>query len=386
MRRQTSLLFFGLFAAGAGAQVAACSSDDSAQPGVDAGSDSGEVDSSAPQCVVGCNCALPVMSVRAANGGQAPPDWSCYTGTNFFFRPLDTDGGDDAAVDASDAGQDANVAIDAGTDSAVPPDASPPEDAGPNPYRLHIDDFSSGQPPVGSTVNIYWGQSTTPATPDFVGAVDDAGMVFFPPPPANTAYLSYRLLASSDEEPIYWQGQPIIPPGKSTLYLGSGQTEGNSVSTTTDETLLTSVFGSETPQRSLASLVSASIDCQGNDVEGAQMSLIDEATGAAVPVGTTSGEPRAFYFINGIPNSRCTYTNNVARGVWTMANAPVNEPGSTHSYVLRMTGRMNETSPATGETIAETPVELYSGGITLALPRKLTGPAPNATSAVPDGG
>jgi len=386
MRRQTSLLCLGIFAATAGAQVAACSSDDSsAQPGGDAGSDVGQPseDTGTSVPVPGCSGPLPVMTVPNPAGGQMAPDWSCYAaGANSYARIyVGDDGGGDADSDAGDAGVDANVPIDAGTDAAPAPDASTPPDAGTNNYRLHIIDFSSGVPPVGSSVEIFWGKSTQVASA-FTGTVDDAGIVFFPTPPAGTAYLSFDLLPSTVQEPVYWQGQPIIPPGFNAPNLGDGQTEANSVSATTRETLLTSVFGSESPAPGLSVLVTAAIDCNGASVQGAQFTLIDGATGQSVALGTDTGDPRAFYFINDIPNSRCTYTNNIAKGVWSIANAPVNEPGTTHPYTLRMSGRMDADAGADGDTIAETPVELYPDGITLALARSLNGPPPN----VPDGG
>ncbi len=393
MRRQTSLLGLGIFAACAGAQVAACSSDDSAAPGVDAGSDSAlpNQDSGPGTGPAGCSGPLPVMTVRNPDGGaQMLADWSCYApGANSYFRPLDVDAGDDAATDAgsdaaSDAGQDSSTPVDAGTDSAVPTDASPPDANVPTPYSIHIIDFSSGQPPVGATVDLFWGESTQ-ATTAFEGIVDDAGILAFPQPPAGTAYLSFHLLGSSTQEPMYWQGQPIVPPGVNAPFLGNGQTEGNSVSVQTRDTLLTSVFGSQAPREDLAVLVSAAIDCSGTDVQGAQFTLIDQATGLAVATGSNAGDPRAFYFINDIPNSRCTYTNNIAKGVWSMGNAPVNEPGSTHPYILRMSGRMTESDPPEGVPIHDKAVELYSGGISLALTRKLRGPPPNVPAS-PDGG
>ena len=52
--------------------------------------------------------------------------------------------------------------------------------------------------------------------------------------------------------------------------------------------------------------------------------------------------------MNNQPDTRCTYTNNLAkRAIWVMANAPVNETatGTGHQYTLRMTGRMADTDP-----------------------------------------
>jgi hypothetical protein len=118
-----------------------------------------------------------------------------------------------------------------------------------------------------------------------------------------------------------------------------------------------------------------------NDLQGAQFALIDDATGQPVATGTSSGDPRSVYFTNDIPNARCTYTNNVARGVWAFANAPVNEPGNTHSYTLVMSGRMYESQTAPVK-VGSAPAQLYAGSGSLMRPYDLSGPPPN----VPDGG
>jgi len=389
MRRQTCFLFFGIFAASAVAQVVACSSNNggTTQPGEDAGADVAvPTTDSGGVFTPGCNGPLPVMTVRNPyDGGQMAPDWSCYAdgAVGSFIRPFIGDDGGDAALDAADAAasDDAGPSSDAGGDSAVTDSGTTP-DASAGSYRLHITDFSSGQAPVGATVDIYWGTATL-GNVAFTGTVDDAGIVDYPTPPAQTTSLSYFLHPSSTELPFYFLSAPIIPPGLNTALLGDGQIEGYSTSAATYANLVSAVFGEgETPSTALAVVTGAAIDCQGNDVQGAQFALIDDATGNAVATGTGSSDPRATYIVNNLPNESCTYTNNIARGIWALANAPVNQPGSTHSYSLQMSGRFtdSQTEPV---VVDKFPIELYPGSITNGRAYLLS---PVSTDAVVDGG
>jgi hypothetical protein len=399
MRRQTSFFFFGIFAACAAAQIAACSSSsNSGQAGNDAGSDASQAnneDTGAPsKFTAGCNGPLPVMTVRNPAGGQMAPDWSCYApdggpAVGAYFHVEDEGDGGDAGTDAAtDAGTDASDAggttiVDAGSDSATPPnDAGQGTDASvASSYRIHITDFGSGQPPVGSLVDIFWGASSD-VDAAFTGTVDDAGLVEYPVPPAETQTLSYHVRASATEAPFYYYSTTIIPPGVDTPFLGNGQIEGNSVSTSTLGVLISAVFGSASRDATLGILTTAAIDCAGNDVQGAYFTLIDSATGQAVATGTGGSDPRVTYFVNGLPNSSCTYTNNIARGVWSMANAPVNEPGTTHVYTLQMWGRMVDSDGSNGRLMSAAPIESYSGGISNVRPYLLG----RTALATPDGG
>ena len=212
MHRRASVLFLGLFAVSAALQgAAACSNTDATPPGADSGpppsTDSAVPDTGNP-LGQGCSGSPPVMTVTGPSGDQIPGDWSCYgPDASFLFVPspssppspfddggVDADDGSDSsdaeipdtALPPPDTGTDAPI-VDANPpppDSSVPPDAAPPPDAGPYTYALSLTDFLTSVPPVGATVDITWGGSSLGAKA-YTGTVDDAGLLFFPTPPAG---------------------------------------------------------------------------------------------------------------------------------------------------------------------------------------------------------
>jgi hypothetical protein len=349
------------------------------------------------------------MYIYSPNGGgtSLTPDWTCYpaTSTNSFDRPFVEDAGDDASSDASDA-----AAADAGTDAATTPDAGPGtgEDAGTDSgtvlstdYLLHLVDFSTLQAPVGATVDLFWGEGAPnnsnptaaiagqPVAETFMVAADAGGIIRYHPPPGLLT-LSYYIHPSNDagaydQDPLYWYNLDVVPPGYDAGTAGNGQLESNSISVSTDVALITSVLGSQPIQSNLAALVTAARDCAGNDVTGAQLKLIDGVTGQDVIAGASGpAAPVAFYFLNNIPDTTCSYTNNSGgKAIWAIINAPVNEgagidAGAAHPYVLQMYGRMTSSDPATGTLISSVPVELYPGGNSVARVYKQYLPAPNS--------
>jgi hypothetical protein len=339
-------------------------------------------------------------------GTSIAPDWSCYgtdAGVGSYARPLvDDAGGDDAAADASDA-----ASPDAGTDAeatdAATPDAgsdageSTGSDAGT--YYLHLADFSTLQAPVGATVDLFWGQpfnsgaavSGQSAAETYVG-VPSSGLIPYHPP-SGLLTLSYYVHPSNDagtydQEPVYWYNLEVVPPGVNAGTAGNGQLESNSVSASTAQALVTSVLGSQPPQANLATLVTAARDCQNRDVTGAQLKLIDGLTGQDVTAGVSGpAAPVGFYFLNNIPDTTCTYTNNSGgKAVWAILNAPVNagpgvtpnaDGGAPHPYILQMFGRTKDSDPAAGILISSTTVELYPGGDSVARVYKQGLPAAN---------
>jgi hypothetical protein len=390
MVRRSSLLVLGLLATGLAVQVAACSSSDSGTPPTDAGQptpdanqpteDSGQFNPTT------CSGPLPVLTVKDSNGNEVAPDWTCYfpdAGQGSFFHPITfvgdaSDDGGDAASD--DAGTDSSAPVDSGTDSSTPPvdsgtdSGAPATDGGDagsvasGPYSLHIVDFSTLAPAGGATLDLFYGDSTN-GTPDIAGAtLDSSGVLQFTPPTnPKPLVMSYFLHASSTQAPVYWHDVIVVPPGVNAGQSGNGRAEANSVSLSTQTSLITSVFGSQQPNANAAVLVTAARDCMANDLQGAQLKLVD-ANGNDVATGTGATDPRGFYFVNNIPNETCTYTNNNERSIWALANAPVDPTGK--QYSLQMWGRMNDSDPPNGRLIDTVPCELYSAGISIVRPYK----------------
>ncbi|MGO9712985.1 MAG: hypothetical protein ACLQBL_29270 [Polyangiaceae bacterium] len=382
MHRSSSVLLLGLFAASAALQAAAaCSNNPTAPNGQDSGppvvgEDSG-ADVQVPPSQESCFGPLPVMTVTGPDGGQVAPDWSCYdAGAAFLFRhaefhpdPMDTDAGDDAG-DAGDAAVDAADSaspVDASppVDSSVPPDGSTTTDAGANTYVLHLTDFVSNAPAAGATVSLFWGPSSL-APIAFTGLVDDAGLMFFPPPPAGEQIFTYHVYPDAGQASFYWLAAVLVAP--------PGQTNYNSITTASDTELLTSVLGSESANAQLATLVTGADDCEDHDVRGAQFQIVYASSGQPVPTGTTPGQARTFYLQNNLPNAQCTFTTNQGgRSVWSMINGPVDTTGQ---YKIQLIGRMTE-SQTTPAVLAEYPVESYPGTTTVLRSGRFNTSPPN---------
>jgi hypothetical protein len=399
MRWRASALFLGLFAVSAALQGAAACSNSStpATTPEDSGAPVGEDSSAQPDSGLKVNplCPtssgpVPVMTVTGPDGGQIPPDWSCYdAGAAYLLHPFpeDVDASDDAG-DAGDAAIDSAAPVDAApppdatpppVDSSVPPpDSSTPEDAGAN-YMLHLTDFVSGVPPVGATVDIIWGLSSfapgisppVAATPSFTGQVNADGILFFPAPPAGQQLLTYHVsnaAADAGQAPLYWLGIPIVAPPGATTY--------SSLAKSSESELLTSVLGSEMARSDLALIVSGATDCQERDVTGAQFQIVNTATGAPVASDGSPGSPVSFYTQANLPNVACTYTSNQGgRAVWAMVNGPVTA-GSSIQFSIQFMGRMSASQSAPA-LIDSYPVESYPGASTVQRSGRLNAYPPN---------
>jgi hypothetical protein len=379
MHRRASVLFFGLFAVSAALQgAAACNSSSATTPGEDAGapdSSNSQVEDTGA-VTQGCKGQPPVMTVTGPKGTQVAPDWSCYdAGAAFLFRPFDDDGGDAAEDSEAPDAADSAVGADAGSDSSAPVDAAapPPVDsstedvsapeADASQYALQLTDFVTSAPPVGATVSILWGSSSL-VDASATGTVNQAGLVFFPPPPAGQHVFSYYVTGDG-QAPFYWLSSVIVPP--------PGQTAGNSLSVTSRNELLIGILASQQPDPTKAIIVTGAEDRQYRDVNGGQFQVIDTTTGLPVSTGTNLGDARSFYLDGALPNASCTFTSNSGRSVWSMINAPVDVSGR---YDLRFTGRMLESQTAP-VLVSHTPVESYAGTVTVHRAFRLNASPPN---------
>ena len=89
---------------------------------------------------------------------------------------------------------------------------------------MHLTDFVSNTPPVGATVDIYWGGSST-VTPAFRGQIDVNGNLLFPNPPGPL--LSYHVsnaIEDAGQASEYWTGAIIVPPPGATSFATTALT------------------------------------------------------------------------------------------------------------------------------------------------------------------
>jgi hypothetical protein len=377
MSKRASVVVFGLVAAGSIAQgLIACNGDDSSSTGSsnDAGSDVTAADgatSGPPQC----SGTLPeMMAFDPTTNAEVTPDWSCYANPEAGFLDLDagTDA-DDAAADTSDAAQpdsaDAGES-DSATASDAPNEASPSDeagvDAGPDAAgaatTLQINDFVSHAAVEGASVDYFFSPRTVSGTPDLSGTTDKNGQISFPLPAANPLF-AYRVKATSTLVGlIEYDNIAVKPPAFAQGYSATN----NGVSL-----LLAGVLGSS-PQAANSSIIVVGVrDCQEREIRGALVELVDGNTGNAVPTGKGVGDMRTDYFLGGLPNTKCTFTND-DQALWGAVNAPVNMPGNTHPYRVRVSGRkQGGTDPV---MINEIPIELWPNQIIIPRAYKATPP------------
>ena len=222
---------------------------------------------------------------------------------------------------------------------------------------------------AGATVDQFL-EASALGQPTHSGLSDAAGQVMFTVP-SHTQRISLWVHGTSNtgsavtdivdalvlDVPVVWPPNPIIAPALVALAV---------------DTTIVNVLGSlEQGDRTKATLSATVRDCNGIDVSGAQLELIDAATGAPVKSGTGAGEPFGVYGRFALPDKTCTFTS-WQRSEWLMLNAPVNVGNGavTSEYKIRATGRMRE-SEAAPALLDERPVELHAGAWVSASPYKV---------------
>ncbi len=170
--------------------------------------------------------------------------------------------------------------------------------------------------------------------------------------------------AGAGQASFYWLSIVVPQPPARANY--------NSLLSTSESALVTSVLGSQAPDPSRALIVSGAVDCQFRDVAGAQFRVVTAATGVPVATGTTAGAPRSFYLQNNLPGS-AAYTSNLGRAVWAMVNAPVDV---AQTYMIQFFGRMSE-SQLVPVMLDQYPVETYAGAVSVLRGAKLNAVPPN---------
>ncbi len=380
MTRRSSVAIFGLLAAGAGAAaMGACSSDDSsATPVTDAGADRITTPSDTSVAADPCTGDPPIMTAfDPATATQVDPDWSCYA-TEDAGAFLALDASDDApapADDAGDAGDAGDAEVDAAREVDASPDAgrdagTPPSDGGPDAgHVLKVSDFLTHAETPGAAVDLFYGSSAGGA-PDLRGTTDSAGALAYVPP-AAARLLTYRVNARVDPSDdgkslrtLLWYDNVIVPPPAALA--------GSSITKKETALLVSGILGSQAPDATTGTLVTGMQDCQGRQVTGATLEIVDDATHAVVPTGKGS-TMKAAYFLSLFPNLKCTYTTALTpddQSVWGVVGTPVNMPGHTHGYTLRARGRRK--TDATAVVLGERPLELWADQITVARPYRLS--------------
>ena len=373
MARRATVVALGLVAAGfAAAGVFACSVDDvSGTAPDDAGTDTRVTPVDTGVAAAPCTGPLPVMTAfDPVTSAQVDPDWSCYASNDAgTFLVLD-DAGDDAAdADATvDAEVDAPAPTDAGSDAARDAET----DASTAAHVFKLEDFLSHTDTAGASVDFFYGPSASGA-PDFSGTTDATGLVTYVPP-AGARLLTYRVNPridpTSDQKslrPLFWYDNAIVKPPAMVV--------GYSITKSETTLILSGILGSQQPDPGTATLVSGVRDCQAREVSGALVELVDDATGALVPTGKTTGVMHSSYFYKTFPNDKCSFTtaNNVdEQAIWGAVNAPVNMPGHTHGYTVRIRGRRK--TDATPVVVGEKSVELWPDTVTIARAFRLSPP------------
>ena len=374
MARRATVVALGLLAAGvAAAGVGACSADDvaGAVPG-DAGADTRgtRVDTGVP--ATPCAGPVPVMTaLDPVTSAQVDPDWSCYASNDAgTFLVLADDAGDDAAdADAPvDAGVDALTPTDAGADAARDAEA----DASTSAHVFKLVDFLTHTDTAGASVDFFYGP-TAAGAPDFSGTTDATGLLTYVPR-SGARLLTYRVNPRTDPtsdqnslRPLFWYDNAIVKPPAMVV--------GYSITKKETTLILSGILGSQQPDPGTATLVSGVRDCQAREVTGALVELIDDATGELVPSGKTAGVMHSSYFYKTFPNDKCSFTTASTvdeQAIWGAVNGPVNMPGHTHGYTVRIRGRRK--TDATPVVLGEKSVELWPDTVTIARAFRLSPP------------
>jgi hypothetical protein len=286
-----------------------------------------------PQSV--CSGELPVMQgFDAQMNMSTEPDWGCYTGST--------------SVDDADGGTAPSSGT--ATPAIIRVTYAPGNNVG----------FA------GATVDQFFGPSTL-GKPASTGVSDSTGQIMFQAA-SGTQRISMRLHAMTDpnsalsnfvdsyvlELPIAW------PPSFNgvSAFISQG----------VDATLVNVLGSPDLGDKTKAFLGATVRDCQGHDVGGAQVELIDVSTDMPVDMGMGAGEPRGVYGRFALPDKTCTFTTP-QRAEWLMLNAPVNVSNDavSHQYKVRSKGRRRD-SDAEPVILAEQMVELHSGGYTFTSP------------------
>lgn len=351
-----------VIAASAAAIAFSCSSSDSSEPAgaggsagaAGAGGSAGTAGSDAgcgtpPTAVVEhCSGPLPVMAVYKDDGSgtkkPVKPDWSCM-------------------------GASADAGAEAGADAGDPDAGDPDAGAAGGEALFELRGFSSDDPMGGVQVEVFsnnailggGGASFTATTAGPLGDTDagtTVGQFRFPVPGERTP-MAYRALAKQDvtKTLVEFDVESPLPGDKFT---------GNGISPSVFDTLAISAVKIPlwTPPADLGIVAVAVRDCADDDVEGALVDLVDDATQQPLSACNGARDLRYVYFdTSSLPNANCTYTNHEEPLV-VMINAPANGDGPAvgHGYTIRFRGRIDDTDTEP-RVFATRPAEVYSGAI-----------------------
>jgi hypothetical protein len=283
-----------------------------------------------------CSDTLPVMKRRDKNDNLVDPDWSCIGigaagagGTGMGGTGGTTDGG----------------TTDGGTTDGGTTDAAGPKNI------FQLVDFSNDQPIGDVEVELYEGESIFGKTP-FIQATTkgvtttgdpglNVGEFYFDHP--SSPFISYRVKEKPDVCKAFVGFGYDVPPAP-------GKVKGNTLTPNLYLELASfavPIAGWE-PPTDLAIVTGPIRDCAGNDVGGARIKFIDEATETEVQPGTCDRDVRYIYFDGSYPNPKCTYTD-WKQSLWLIVNARANEPGTPgegKKYRVEYWGRLRDSDTA----------------------------------------
>ena len=305
----------------------ACQSDPAQPAAADAGTDAAAAQALPPG--TRCSGPLPVMSVLDLESfSEVAPDWSCYA------RP--------GSPEPSAAARAVSVSVAMSAAGLI----------------ASVDKL---------TLDVFHGPSTlgAPASTLVLHGDQRAASIEVP---AGVSSLSTHVHALGTASP---QLDVAELREYDVRIPASGVVEASAYLTSMVALAAREVLGGGTPDPALARISADVRDCQGRDVGGAQLELIDGATGEPVPTGGEAG-PRSAYSHFAIPDASCTFTT-VGRAEWLMVDAPVNVGAGvrTRSLRLRLRGRMRaeDEQPV---IFGEREVELFAGGTTIVRPYRQT--------------
>jgi hypothetical protein len=289
--------------------------------------------------------AAPDAGTQAADMSAAPPDTASCFGELPVMKVLDTKRG---------------IAVDPDWSCVDQAASSPQSDPQPLQFQLIALTPMYTQ---GVTVDFFLGASTLHApyaTRMFDGASDHVSLDV----PSGQPSLSIKVHALDRDDAML--SIPEVREYGLPIRSFSGPLQGF-ILLEAQRTLIVNLAerGMKDDDPEKAFLISYARDCSGHDLRGAQFELLDE-TGAAVASRSDAGLPHQTYMQFALPNPDCTFTG-YQQAAWVMINAPVNAntTGITHTYRLRVNGRMHD-SDVDPVVFGDAEVEMVAGAITYA--------------------
>jgi hypothetical protein len=234
--------------------------------------------------------------------------------------------------------------------------------SGQNVFR--VEDFQNGDGVADLEVALYAGNSIIGQTPFHTGFTKGplhpgpaqlaVGELLYSHP--GTPTLSYHVLGSPGVAmDFYGFGLDALPAPATVVGLTMSPTLFEQLAN-----FAVPLVGWTLPD-DLAMVTGPVRDCDGNDVGGARVKLIDVATNQDVVPGTCERDLRYIYFDSSYPNPKCQYSEaSNARFLLVNAEANASGPKAGQAFRIELWGRL-QASDASPVKFAERSVDLFPG-------------------------